>query len=187
MFRSSALFLTLIHFLHLTLAVPNPDNGVLSRDPAATVGPFPKTNGIADLTAPANTTELTMTGTEISSLAESSTTTNNIAPRAADSNDCTKIKDNSPKFLDVFNAWKGLSHDCPLQQSPGGCRRISLGGPVAIYACGDPKNPTPWTCEDIAARVKEYAMRCRWVIGIDLRVGGKFRYTGKSYVKIVAS
>lgn len=189
MLGHNGLFLALIHFFHLALAVPNPANEVFSRDPAATVGPFPTINKIANLTTPANTTELAITSTAVSSLAES-TTTNNVAPQGVRSINCGKNSNKSPLLLDVFDAWDSLKFEddtCSSHFAGVSCNPIVQKGKAKILACPDKNNPPSWTCKGIADLVEQYARNCGEIFGLDLKVGGKIPYSGNSYVEIVSA
>ena len=158
---------------------------MFSRDPAATVGPIPTINEIADLTAPANTTELATTSTEGSPLAESTST--NIALQRVRSINCDKTSDKSPLLVDVFDVWDSLKDkddNCPLKKVTGGCKSIAQKGKAVILACPDKNNPPSWTCKDVAALVESYARNCYGLFGYNLKVSGNIPYSGASYVKI---
>ena len=109
----SARLLVLIRFFYLTLAVPNPANGVFSRDPAAAVDLFSKVDKIPGLIAPTDTPELAIIRTEIRSLAES---TDAIVPRNHDRpGRCRSIDDQSPLSADI---WVAVDYLRSRGQSP---------------------------------------------------------------------
>ena len=185
MFRSSALFLTLIHFLHLTLAVPNPDNGALSRDPAATVGLFSKVNEIAGRTAPADTTEFATTGTDIAPLAES-TTTDTIVPQEEEP--CAGTDLDSPFTSDIVVAWNDLvmNRGESLCTDHVGCKVFQISGSAAITVFGHPEEITRMTCKEVAKLIEKKVGKChkkspdRERMGVKAQLGNFKR----SYVKI---
>ena len=184
MFRSSALFLTLLSFLHLTLAVPNPSGGVFSHDPAPTVGPFSKVNEIAGRTAPPNTTEFATTDTEIAPLAEY-TTTDTIDPQAERCEGTTNL---SPFTDDVVVAWNFLVLDsgknsCTIHEN---CKLVSEAGTAAITVYADPDESMDFSCREIAMLVKERVKQCHPNFDTRERTGGKIYITlaGKSFVVI---
>lgn len=163
MLSYSALLLALLQFFHLTLAAPNPVNGVVSLDTAATDDQFFK----------AKTTEPAVVPRGTQSLAEPGTPSATVQRR--DYHDCIINKDLRANEKDVTNARDAILADrhAYYYLFPNRCQIVLVSGTARIILCGlkdPPPNKTHW---DIANAIDYLAEYC---------TSRKSRKTGGSYI-----
>ena len=144
-----AFLLVLIQISHLTLAVPNPANGVLPPDPAAADDQFFK----------ATTTEPATIPRETQSLAESAIP-GAIVQRRQDSRGCFEKRaeyDDVIKARDEINRYKDRTYSIKKNL----CIPVMVVKTAYVLLCGGKNPPLSKARRDVGLAIDQIVGRCR--------------------------